>query len=116
MGLSFRKRLKIAPGLWVNLNKGIPSVSLGEGPFTLNVGKRGVRTTESLRGTGLSASQQIPWQQRRVVQQAGVTKPRKRWGWWIFRGAGALCVAGASRKAASANGAPAAERAGHVAR
>ena len=37
------------------------SVSLAEGPFTVNVGKRGVRGTASLRGTGLSVDETVPW-------------------------------------------------------
>lgn len=61
MNWRFRKRVKIAPGLWVNLNKGTPSVSLGEGPFTVNVGKNGVRGTAGLHGTGVSVSETIPW-------------------------------------------------------
>ncbi len=61
MNWRFRRQVKLAPGLWLNLNKGMPSVSVGEGPFTVNVSKRGVRGTAGLHGTGLSVSHPIPW-------------------------------------------------------
>jgi hypothetical protein len=61
MHLRFHKRIKVVPGIWINLNKSTPSISAGEGPFTVNVGKRGVRGTASLRGTGLSVYEDVPW-------------------------------------------------------
>jgi hypothetical protein len=61
MNLRFRRRLKIMPGLWVNFNKGMPSISVGGGPFTFNVGRKGIRGTAALHGTGLSVSETIPW-------------------------------------------------------
>ena len=57
MNLRFRRRLKIMPGLWVNFNKGMPSISMCGGPFTLNVGSKGIRGTAALHGTGLSVSE-----------------------------------------------------------
>lgn len=85
MNWRFRRKIKIAPHVWVNLNKGPPSVSLGEGPFTVNVGERGVRGTASARGTGLSVSETIPWGQRRALQQVSVSpaQPRKRRHRWL---------------------------------
>ena len=59
MNIRFRKRVKIMPGLWVNVSKA--RLSVGEGPFTVNVTKRGVRGTASLRGTGLSVNETVPW-------------------------------------------------------
>jgi Protein of unknown function (DUF4236) len=61
MNLRFRRRLKIMPGLWVNFNKGMPSISVFGGPFTLNVGRKGIRGTAALHGTGLSVNETIPW-------------------------------------------------------
>ena len=54
MGFKFRKRIKLAPGLWVNLNNGFPSFSIGRRGLTTNIGKRGVRTTFGIPGSGLS--------------------------------------------------------------
>jgi hypothetical protein len=55
MGLRFRRSLKIAPGLRINLGlRGLTSLSVGGRGATLNLGKRGVKGTLSLPGTGLS--------------------------------------------------------------
>ena len=59
MGFKFRKRIKLAPGLWVNLSKGFPSFSIGKRGLTTNVGKRGVRTTVGIPGSGLSYTTKI---------------------------------------------------------
>jgi Protein of unknown function (DUF4236) len=61
MNWRFRKRIKIAPGVHVNLSKGLPSVSVGVGPFTVNLNKQGVRGTASAHGTGLSVNETVPW-------------------------------------------------------
>src|ERR1700726_4827828 len=47
----FRKRIKLLPGLWMNVSKKGMSLSAGVKGFTVN--SRG-RTTVSLPGTGLS--------------------------------------------------------------
>jgi Protein of unknown function (DUF4236) len=54
VGFKFRKRIKLAPGLWVNLSKGFPSFSIGKRGLTTNLGKRGVGTTVGIPGSGLS--------------------------------------------------------------
>jgi len=54
MGLRFRKRIGILPGLWVNLSKTGVSATAGPRGATTNFGRRGVRTTLSWLGTGLS--------------------------------------------------------------
>lgn len=54
MGFRFRKRIKIAPGININLSKSGISTSLGMPGATVNVGKRGVRVTAGIPGTGLS--------------------------------------------------------------
>lgn len=60
MGFRFRKRIKIAPGVKLNVTaKGLSSVSLGGKGFTLNAGKAGVKTTASIHGTGLSCSENL---------------------------------------------------------
>ncbi|WP_336936500.1 DUF4236 domain-containing protein [Acinetobacter beijerinckii] len=57
MGFNFRKSLKIAPGLKVNITKkGVSSLSIGKNGARVNVGKKGVKTTAGLNGTGLSYS------------------------------------------------------------
>jgi hypothetical protein len=56
MGIRFRFRrsLRIAPGLRVNLAKRSMSISVGRPGATLNIGPRGERTTVGIPGTGLS--------------------------------------------------------------
>jgi uncharacterized protein DUF4236 len=54
MGLRYRRRLKILPGLWFNLSKSGVSTSIGGHGATLNVGRNGTRTTLGLPGSGLS--------------------------------------------------------------
>lgn len=55
MGFRFRNRIKIAPGVYLNLGKkGVNSLSVGAGPFTTNMNKEGIKHTAGLHGTGLS--------------------------------------------------------------
>ncbi|GHV13537.1 hypothetical protein FACS1894169_00760 [Bacteroidia bacterium] len=42
MGLSYRKRTKIAPGINLNISKSGPSISVGPKGAKINVGKKGV--------------------------------------------------------------------------
>ena len=66
MGFNFRKSLKIAPGVRLNITKkGISSVSLGGKGARVNLGKKGTRTTVGVPGTGLSYSSFSPNQAKR---------------------------------------------------
>lgn len=56
MGLRFRRSIRILPGVRLNLSKDMPSVSVGGRGFTTNIGRRGVRNTVGLPGSGLSYS------------------------------------------------------------
>lgn len=57
MGLRFRKSIKIAPGVKVNLNKNSTSVSVGTKGKHYNVNSKGkTTTTVGIPGTGLSYS------------------------------------------------------------
>ena len=53
----FRRRIRIAPGLHLNIGKTGISTSLGGRGFTLNIGRGKTRTTVGLLGTGLSYSE-----------------------------------------------------------
>ncbi|QDF67101.1 DUF4236 domain-containing protein [Shewanella sp. SNU WT4] len=59
MGFKFRKRIKIAPGLHVNISQSGISTSIGKPGATLNIGKNGVKATVGIPGSGLSYSQNI---------------------------------------------------------
>ena len=54
MAFRFRKRIKVLPGLWLNLGKSGVSTSVGTKGVTLNVKGGAVRTTLSAPGTGIS--------------------------------------------------------------
>ncbi len=55
MGFRFRKKIKIAPGIDLNLSKsGVSSVSAGRKGAMINLSKRGLKQTIGIPGTGLS--------------------------------------------------------------
>lgn len=54
MGFRFRRTLKIAPGIRLNLGKKGISTSIGPRGAKITLGKDGVRTTVGLPGSGLS--------------------------------------------------------------
>lgn len=59
----FRRSLRIAPGVRLNVSKTGSSVSFGGRGATLNVSRRGTRTTIGLPGSGLSYVDQQSWKQ-----------------------------------------------------
>jgi len=55
MGFRFQKRLRILPGVWINLSKTGVSASVGGKGATINVGHTGKRMiTLGIPGTGMS--------------------------------------------------------------
>lgn len=57
MAFRFRKSIKIAPGIRINLTKkGVSSVSVGKRGATMNIGKKGTRGTVGIPNSGLSYS------------------------------------------------------------
>lgn len=60
MGFRFQKRIKIAPGVRLNLSKSGVSTSLGGKGASLNFNSKGTRATIGIPGSGLSWSKQIP--------------------------------------------------------
>lgn len=59
MGISFRKRLKIMKGLYLNFSKNGVSTSVGTPGATLNFGKNGTRVTTSIPGTGIRYTKKL---------------------------------------------------------
>lgn len=58
--MRFRKSIKIAKGVQVNIGKkGITSLSFGGKGLTLNASEKGIRATGSISGSGLSHSEMI---------------------------------------------------------
>jgi Protein of unknown function (DUF4236) len=54
MSFRFRKRLRLFPGAWVNLSKRGASLSMGRRRLTPNIGRKGVRESIGLPGSGFS--------------------------------------------------------------
>jgi hypothetical protein len=54
MGFRFRKRIRLAKGLYWNIGKKGSSLSIGRHGATMNVSKKGVRDTFSIPRTGIS--------------------------------------------------------------
>lgn len=54
MGWNFRKSIRLAPGLRINLGKRGASVTVGKRGLTTTFGSSGTRTTVGLPGTGIS--------------------------------------------------------------
>lgn len=59
MAWSFRKRIKILPGLTINLGKRGVSATLGRPGLSVSVGKKGTYVNAGLLGTGLSTRTRI---------------------------------------------------------
>ena len=53
-GFRFRQRIKLLPGVWLNLSKRGISTSIGTKGLTVNLKGDAIRTTVSAPGTGLS--------------------------------------------------------------
>ncbi|MBI3479132.1 MAG: DUF4236 domain-containing protein [Nitrosomonadales bacterium] len=57
MGFLFRKRIKLLPGVWLNLSKGGVSTSIGGKGLTVNIKSGKTKTTVGIPGTGLNYSE-----------------------------------------------------------
>lgn len=71
MGFRFRRSVRIAPGLRLNLSKSGVSASLGRPGAVVNIGRRGVEGSAGLPGTGLSYRSRIAGR-RQGVSVTGV--------------------------------------------
>lgn len=59
MAWNFRKRVKICPGIYLNLSKGGMSTSFGPKGAKITIGKNGTYLNKSIPGTGLYSRQKI---------------------------------------------------------
>ena len=70
MGWRVRRSIKILPGIRMNVgSRGVSSFSFGGRGMTVNVNKRGTRTTFSLPGTGISYRTSRSTQRRVAIGQ-----------------------------------------------
>ncbi|PTV95679.1 uncharacterized protein DUF4236 [Rhodobacter aestuarii] len=59
MALRFNKRVKIAPGIKLNVSRSGLSTTVGPKGASVNIGKKGTYLNTGLPGTGLSARTKI---------------------------------------------------------
>jgi len=60
MGLRFRRRINILPGIHLNISKSGISTSVGVRGASVTLGKRGTYVNAGLPGTGVSWRQKVP--------------------------------------------------------
>ncbi len=69
MAWSFRKRVKVLPGLWLNFSKSGISTTIGTKGASMNFGKRGVYGTVGIPGTGLYKREKVSGSSKKHAQQ-----------------------------------------------
>ena len=72
MALRFYRRIRVAPGLSLNLSKRGASLSMGPRGAHLTVGTSGTRETVGLPGSGLSYTTARRWRGGRVRQHGSI--------------------------------------------
>lgn len=102
MGWRVRRSVKIAPGVRWNIGKTGSSLSVGGKGLTANVSKKGVRTTASIPGTGVSyssMSKAAPKTKKAAPVAQFEEQPRRgffgsvfRLFWWLFKATAVLAV------------------------
>ncbi len=80
-GLRFQKRLRIFPGLRINLSKSGASTTLGPRGAGGNIGKDGITTNAGIPGTGLSYRQKVGGGRGWL----GILLLVAALGWWAFQ-------------------------------
>ena len=88
MKFRFWRRIRLFPGITLNLSKRGASVSVGPRGAKLTVGRTGVRTTVGMPGTGMWFTEHRPWHGKspRVVNVPEHLQPiiDKRGPYWEF--------------------------------
>ena len=78
MGFRFRRRVRLARGIWLNVGKSGSSLSVGGRGATANFGKDGTTTTVGIPGTGLSYRTTARAPEAEKQPQARAPSP-----WWL---------------------------------
>lgn len=81
MGFRFQRRIKIMPGVTLNVGKRGVSTSIGRRGAHITFGQNGVRTTVGIPGTGISYTSIRRFQSLRMRRRRGAGRRRGR----IFR-------------------------------
>jgi len=78
MPIRFRRTIKVAPGVKLNLSKSGVSTTVGSKGFHFNIGKRGVRRTVSIPGTGISETDYIEKKDTESEKKKEATQEKRR--------------------------------------
>ncbi len=68
MGFRFFRRVRILPGVAMNMSRSGPSLSVGPRGAKVTVGPRGIRNTVGLPGTGLFYTTTHSWGSASLVR------------------------------------------------
>lgn len=101
MAWGFRKRIKIAPGVRINLSKSGISTTIGRRGASVSIGKNGTYLNTGIPGTGLYSRQKISGKYSSRANhiatnddsnnKEGFFKPRNNWG-CVFRWLGLIAI------------------------
>jgi hypothetical protein len=80
MTFRFRRTMKIAPGIRINLTKKGVSARVGPRGAGVTVGTSGTTVSAGIPGTGLHASKKIKAPPKRHTEASAIQKPRKKLG------------------------------------
>lgn len=80
-GLRFQKRIRILPGLRINLSKSGASASVGPRGADVNIGRDGISTNAGIPGTGLSYRQKVGGGRGWL----GMLLLAAALGWWAYQ-------------------------------
>lgn len=86
--MRFRRRIRVLPGFWLNLNKRSVSASWGMRGAHVTVGTNGKRTTVGLPGSGLSVTNYT----RHPDNGDSDTSQRKHPSWPAIISLAAICI------------------------
>ena len=80
-GLRFQKRIRILPGLRINLSKSGASASVGPRGADVNIGRDGISTNAGIPRTGLSYRQKVGGGRGWL----GMLLLAAALGWWAYQ-------------------------------
>lgn len=98
MALRFNKRLKIAPGVKINIGlKGINSATIGGRGASVNIGKKGTHLNAGLPGTGLSTRTKLSGAAPKTKKPVSppVSQQPATFGEFFLGGVGVIAIIGA---------------------
>ena len=76
MAIIFRKSVKVAPGVRVNLSKRGASVSVGTKGARVSISKRGMTKTVGIPGTGIYNREYQSWNSSRKAEKRAIREAR----------------------------------------